>query len=210
MGSGPLAQTPSYQNRRTNNPDKTSPSLGSDQITAKKRRTGSPGLAITLARNFQALQQHQPASDSPWHRSRGKLLRPHTHPHTHRGAEGGGGCLTSATAAPWQVQDGRCRPQWLVRDMLLQAAASRVERLFKSASLPSSSWPGPTLRPQRHPRTTCCTPQGGSGRCDPSRLQRPLARAQEERALCGQSVRNSRRLPTQQRTTRAAEASWPR
>jgi len=31
-----------------------------------------------------------------------------------RAAEGGGGCLTSATAQPWQVQDGRRRPQHLV------------------------------------------------------------------------------------------------
>jgi hypothetical protein len=28
-----------------------------------------------------------------------------------RAAEGGGGCLTSATAQPWQVQDGRRRPE---------------------------------------------------------------------------------------------------
>ena len=33
-------------------------------------------------------------------------------PPASRAAEGGGGCLTSATAQPWQVQDGRRRPDW--------------------------------------------------------------------------------------------------
>jgi len=40
-----------------------------------------------------------------------------------RAAEGGGGCLTSATALPWQVQDGRRRPQQLV-------SAARRQRRF--------------------------------------------------------------------------------
>ena len=42
----------------------------------------------------------------------------------HSPAEGGGGCLTSATAQPWQVQDGRCRPEQTVSEVLSSSAAT--------------------------------------------------------------------------------------
>ena len=39
-------------------------------------------------------------------------------------AEGGGGCLMSATAQPWQVQDGRCRPEQTVSEVLSSSATT--------------------------------------------------------------------------------------
>ena len=44
-------------------------------------------------------------------------------PRASRAAKGGGGCLTSATAAPWQVQDGRRR---------LEPAAFGTNRRFNA------------------------------------------------------------------------------
>jgi hypothetical protein len=60
---------------------------------------------------------------APCHRGRGNALLPSI---PKPPVEGGGGCLMSATAQPWQVQDGRCRPERLASEGRQRQGAGTV------------------------------------------------------------------------------------
>lgn len=79
-------------------------------------------------------------------------------PH-HSTAEGGGGCLTSATAQPWQAQDGRCRPKPCGVCSALWHNFEHSQALFKvvPASLHKAfagSWAGDSAAAPEHDHTS--------------------------------------------------------
>jgi len=110
MDLGPLAQPLFYQYKCINGSAKASCVSRSDGIFADKRRPESSRPDTTEDHGFRSHLNHQPAFWNIWHRSRGHApCLPSLHPRA--GAEGGGGCLTSATAQLWQVQNSRRRPE---------------------------------------------------------------------------------------------------
>lgn len=130
MGSWPLARPLFYQYKSTNEQAKGLLRKASDQAHAGVAPSGylissSPKLILPVMtttpsmpaqpREATCSDQHSRSitcgPDEQRHRSRGRGIWPFPQRRT---AEGGGGCLTTATAQPWQVQDGRRRPQHLV------------------------------------------------------------------------------------------------
>jgi len=123
MGSGPLALALFYQYRCTYGQADRLCCNGSGEISAihsrltsiNIKRSNLIALDLLLSPAAQprevldrlpAVQPITPGLEQRRHRSRGQadML---SIPPASRAAEGGGGCLTSATASPWQVQDGR-------------------------------------------------------------------------------------------------------
>ena len=124
MGSGPLARSLFYQYRCTltqadrlqasgswqsqDTKAKPIPALAEQPATLQIQHPGSSERPRSRAQ--QDLQSGPLDSSLPRRITTGTAAAGmpfRLYPHHGRSAEGGGGCLTSATAQPWQVQDGR-------------------------------------------------------------------------------------------------------
>ena len=157
MGSGPLAQPLFYQYKCTSGTAEPLQLLESegfglmltdlDWVTASwpsLRPAWGSGLmdsrAVARGNPWRSapLIHHLPAgrAAAPQPRENHRALCPH-----HSPAEGGGGCLTSATAQPWQVQDGRRRPQHLVAVAQFSGTTLNTARPYSRFS------PLPCIRP---------------------------------------------------------------
>ena len=148
MDLGPLAQPLFYQYKCINGSAKASCIKRSNGIFADRCRPKSSRPGITKAQGFYSHLNHQPAFWNTWHRSRGHApCLPSLHPRA--GAEGGGGCLTSATAQLWQVQNSRRRLEPSLRSLVKPQGTSRN---FTSTppsgalllALGPSGWPAPS------------------------------------------------------------------